>query len=242
MITKVVFKTIFRGVCNYMSKRTKLKDRILPYYTGGEEIFNMVTHIVGGAVGISFFVLCVVKSAIIGSGFGVFSSIVFGASMILLYTMSSIYHGLRHQGAKKVFQIIDHCTIYFLIAGTYTPMALCALMRVDAAVAWFIFFLERLLLSLCVTLTAIDLKKYKSFSMACYIIMGWAIIIAIDKIYFALGGTGFALLLGGGVAYTVGFIFYKIGKKKKYFHSIFHLFVLLGSILQGLSVLIYAIR
>jgi hemolysin III len=182
------------------------------------------------------------KSHLLGNGVYVFSSIVFGTSMILLYTVSSLYHGLRHVGAKKVFQIIDHCTIYFLIAGTYTPMVLCAIARVDADVAYLIFFLEWALVALCTTLTAIDLKKFKTFSMACYIIMGWAVLIAIDKAYMALGSVGFALLLGGGIAYTVGFVFYKIGKKKKYFHSIFHLLVLLGSITQGLSVLLYAIR
>ena len=155
-----------------MTARTKLKDRILPKYTGGEEIFNMVTHIVGGAIGIATLVLCVVISALKGSVSGVICSAIFGASMVTLYTMSSIYHGLRTNTAKKVFQVIDHCTIYFLIAGTYTPMLICGLMRTAPVAAWITFAAVWGLAIVATTLTAIDLKKYKVFSMVCYIGMG----------------------------------------------------------------------
>ena len=121
-----------------MTSRTKLKDRALPSYTGGEEIFNMVTHIIGGAVGVATLVLCVIISALKGSVSGVICSAIFGASMVTLYTMSSIYHGLRTDTSKKVFQVIDHCTIYFLIAGTYTPMLVCGLRRTAPVAAWII--------------------------------------------------------------------------------------------------------
>ena len=106
-------------------KRTKLDDRVLPNYTRGEEIFNMVTHIVGGAFGIAVLVLCIVFGAIRDNGYGIVSGIIYGVSMILLYTMSSIYHGLSpNTKGKKVFQIMDHCSIFVLIAGTYTPVVL----------------------------------------------------------------------------------------------------------------------
>ena len=104
-------------------KRTKLKDRVLPSYTKGEEIFNMVSHIVGGALAIAALVLCVIFAVIYNDAWGVVGAAIYGATMILLYTMSSIYHGLHPNMAKKVFQVIDHCTIYFLIAGTYTSYA-----------------------------------------------------------------------------------------------------------------------
>lgn len=224
-----------------MTARTKLKDRILPTYTCGEEIFNMVTHIVGGAVGIATLVLCVIISVLKGSVSGVICSAIFGASMITLYTMSSIYHGLRTNTSKKVFQVIDHCTIYFLIAGTYTPMLLCGLVRTAPVAAWIILAAVWGLAILATTLTAIDLKKYKVFSMVCYIGMGWAIIFSIGDMYRCLGPAGFGLLLSGGIAYTSGTIFYKLGKNIKYFHSIFHIFTLAGSILHTLCVIFYVL-
>ncbi len=224
-----------------MAKRTKLRDRVLPGYTKGEEIFNMVSHIVGGAVGITALVLCVVFAAIRGSVAGVLTSIVFGTSMTVLYTMSSIYHGLRPNTAKKVFQIIDHCTIYFLIAGTYTPMLVCGLTKTAPVAAWVTFGVVWGLAALATTLTAIDLKKYKAFSMICYIGMGWAILFSIKAMYECLGPGGFWLLLSGGLAYTGGIAFYKFGKNVRYFHSIFHLFTLAGSILHTLCVLLYVL-
>ena len=221
--------------------RTKLINRILPPYTKGEEIFNMVTHIVGGAVGITTLVLGIILSCFKGSLTALLSSIVFGVSMIALYTASSIYHGLNNGTAKKVFQVLDHCTIYFLIAGTYTPMLLCALTRVNPIAAYITFGVVWGLTALAVTLNAIDIKSYKFFSMFCYIGIGWAIIFSISDMYSALGVTGFWLLLGGGIVYTAGTVFFAFGKKVKYFHSVFHLFVIFGSILHSLSVLLYAI-
>lgn len=222
-------------------KRICLKDRILPDYTKGEEIFNMVTHIVGGAVGIATLVLCVIVSALRGSLSGVLCSIVFGASMIALYTMSSVYHGLHVNTAKKVFQIIDHCTIYFLIAGTYTPILICGMAPINPWAGWVTFGVLWGLTALAVTLTAIDLSKYKVFSMICYIAMGWSVVFSIKVAYEALGFGGFALVLGGGLFYTFGVIFYKLGKTKKYFHSIFHIMTLLGSVCHTLEVLFFII-
>ena len=123
-------------------KRTKLRDRKLPDYTRGEELFNMISHIVGGALGVVALVLCVLVSARKGDAWSIAGSIIYGVSLILLYTMSSVYHGLRHEMAKKVMQVIDHCTIYFLIAGTYTPILLSAIRIVSPSVAWTLFGVE----------------------------------------------------------------------------------------------------
>lgn len=221
--------------------RTSLKDRFLPFYTKGEEIFNMTTHIVGGAVGIATLALCIIISCLDKNTVALLSSIVFGTSMIALYAVSSIYHGLRAKRAKKVFQVLDHCTIYFLIAGTYTPMLLCGLSKVNPIAAYVTLFAVWGLTALAITLNAIDLQKYKKFSMICYIGIGWSIIFSILDMYRALGNVGFLLLLGGGIVYTAGTIFYNIGKKKKYFHSIFHLFVIVGSIMHSLCVILYVI-
>lgn len=216
-------------------------DRTLPSYSRGEEIFNMVSHIVGGSMGIAVLFTCIIMAAWRQNATGVIVSAVYGVTMILLYTMSSIYHGLTHETAKKVFRILDHCTIYFLIAGTYTPIMLVALEPVNATLAWMIFGIEWGLAALAITLTAIDIKKYQVFSMICYIAMGWLIVIAINDVRQALGSTGFALLLAGGILYTIGAVLYGIGKKQKYMHGVFHVFVLLGSISQFLCIILYVL-
>jgi hemolysin III len=221
--------------------RTKLKDRKLPDYSRGEEIFNMTSHIVGGSVGIAALVLCICISAIHMNIYGVATSIVFGISMILLYTMSSIYHGLKNEIAKKVFQVLDHCTIYILIAGTYTPVVLSALRLINAPLAWIIFCAEWGLAALAITLTAIDIKQYQAFSMICYILMGWGIMPFYSLAIQALTVPGFMLLLAGGIFYTVGAILYAIGKKRKYMHNVFHVFVLFGSIFHLLCIIFFAL-
>ena len=221
--------------------RIPLNKRILPVYTKGEEIFNMVTHIVGGAVGVITLVLCVLIATWDGNAVGVVSGAVFGVSMITLYTMSSIYHGLRPSTSKRVFQIIDHCTIYFLIAGTYTPFLLCALAKTRPIAAAITFVAVWGLTALAITLNAIDLSRYKAFSMFCYVAIGWAIIFSIRGIYEALGPVGFTLLFSGGCLYSCGIAFYALGKRIPYFHSIFHLFVLFGSITHALSVMFYVL-
>lgn len=223
-------------------KRTKLADRILPTYTKGEEIFNMVSHIVGGIAGIVTIVLCSVIGAIHHNPYGIVSGIIFGISMLFLYTMSSIYHGLSPKlKSKKVFQILDHCAIFVLIAGSYTPFALCTLREYNTALGWTIFGIIWGFAVLGITLNSIDLKKYKKFSMICYLVMGWCIIIKANLLPSLLGTSGFIMLLLGGVVYTIGAVLYGVGKKYKYVHSIFHLCVFLGNILHVLCVFMYVI-
>lgn len=221
-------------------KRTKLRDRILPKYTKGEEIFNMTSHIVGGALGIVALVLCVVFAAVHGNGYGVVSGAIYGVTMIILYTMSSIYHGLNpKRKAKKVFQVLDHCSIYLLIAGSYTPFALCTLREYSTALGWTIFGVIWFVAILGIILNSIDIKKFRVFSMICYLVMGWCIVFRINLLPELLGTAGFVLLLLGGLSYTVGAILYGLGKKHKYMHSVFHLFILLGSLLQFFTILLY---
>ena len=220
--------------------RTKLADRILPTYTKGEEICNMVSHIIGGVLGVVALVLCVVIAAIHHNVYGIVGGAIFGVSMILLYVMSSVYHGLSPKvKGKKVMQVLDHCTIYFLIAGSYTPFALCTLREYDTATGWTIFGIIWAMAILGIVLNAIDLKKYKKFSMICYLGMGWAIIFKVNLLPILLPLPGLVLLVAGGLAYTIGAILYGIGKKHKWMHSVFHLFILLGSLLQFFCILLY---
>lgn len=221
-------------------QRVKLRDRILPKYTKGEEIFNMTSHIVGAVLGIVATVLCVVFAAIRGNVYGVISGAIYGATMIILYTMSSIYHGLSPKRySKRVFQVLDHCSIFLLIAGSYTPFALCTIREYDTASGWVIFGVIWAVAILGIVLNSIDIKKFKVFSMICYLLMGWCIVFKIGLLPKLLGTAGFVLLLLGGIAYTVGAVLYGIGKKHKYMHSIFHLFILLGSLLQFFCILLY---
>ena len=222
-------------------KRTKLSDRHLPNYTRGEEIMNMVTHIVGGAMGIAVLTLCVIRAALHGNVYGVVSSAIYGTAMVVMYTISSVYHGLLPNMGKKVMQVIDHCTIYFLIAGTYSAVVLSAIRPLYPVLGWGLFIFEWTLALFAATLTAIDLKKYEAFSMVCYIGMGWAIIPFWRQTFTALTRPGFLLLLTGGIAYTIGSVLYGLGVKQKWMHSVFHIFVVVGALLQYFAVLLYAI-
>ena len=221
--------------------RTKLIDRKLPAYTRGEEIFNMISHIVGGALGIAIFVLCVVKSFINSDPYQIVGSFVYGFSMVILYTMSSVYHGLKNGMAKKVMQVIDHCSVFILIAGTYTPIALTALRKYNPYLGWGVFGFVWAVAALGIVLNAIDLKKYSLFSNICYIALGWCIIVTGKTAVEALTFGGFMWILSGGIAYTIGAVLYGIAGKKqlKYMHSVFHIFVVLGTLLQFFGILFY---
>lgn len=221
-----------------MTRRIPLKYRSLSYYSQGEEIMNMVTHIVGGSMGVFVLLLCLLRS---GSTAAVVGSAIYGGSMIALYAVSSVYHGLHPNMGKKVMQIIDHCTIYMLIAGTYTPILLVGFVPVYPAIGWGLLAAQWALAALAATLTAIDLKKYNAFSMVCYILMGWGIVFFLPQAMDVLGKQGFGLLLAGGITYTVGAILYGIGSRKPWFHSIFHIFVVLGSFWQFLAIFLYVL-
>ena len=222
-------------------KRTKLADRQMPVYTKGEEIFNMVSHIVGGAMGILAIVLCAVFAGLNGDVYGVVSGCIFGTTMLVLYTSSSIYHGLKPETfSKKVFQVIDHCTIFILIAGTYTPIALCAIREVNTAVGWTLFGVIWGFAIIGIIFNSIDLKKYKKFSMICYLVMGWLIVVKMGTLIDAVGMTGFWYLLLGGIAYTIGAVCYGL-TKKKWMHSVFHVFCIIGSVLHFFFILFFII-
>lgn len=208
------------------------------FYTVGEEIFNSVSHGVGVLLSISALTLLVVFAAWRSDGYGLAGGIVYGLSLILLYSMSMVYHIVQSPGAKRILRIFDHCSIFVLIAGTYTPYLLVCL---ESPLRWIIFGLIWGVTILGIILNAIDLEKFKTFSLICYICMGWAVIFTIKTIASVIGTAGVALLFAGGVVYSLGVVFYKM-KKYRYMHSVWHLFVLGGSICQYLSVLLYVLK
>ena len=216
-----------------------LKEKIdVPKYSLGEEIMSAVTHGVGALLSIAALVLCVVFSASHGNTIGVISSIIYGVTLIILYTMSTLYHSLAVNNAKRVFRIIDHCSIFLLIAGTYTPYTLVAL---EKPLGYILFSIVWGIAILGIVLNSINLKKYKVISLIGYLVLGWVIIFAYNPLKDAVDWGGVLLLIAGGIVYTLGAILYGFGKKVKYFHSIFHIFVLIGSILHFLSILLYVL-
>ena len=208
----------------------------LPDYTLGEELMNSITHGVGALLGIAALVLCVVKSAMAGDAYGVVGSAIYGATLIILYSMSCIYHALGVNRAKKVFQTFDHCSIFLLIAGTYTPITLVAM---RGLIGWIIFGVVWAAAITGIVFNAIDVKKYKVMSMICYIAMGWVIILVFPEFLRLVPSKGVWLIFWGGVIYTSGAVIYGFGKKARYIHSIWHFFVLLGSIFHFFAIYLY---
>ena len=208
----------------------KLKKR----YTLGEEIFNSVSHGTGGLLAVAGTVILVVLSAIYADAWAVVSSCIYGGSLITLYTMSTLYHAISNYKAKSFFRIMDHNTIFFLIAGTYTPYTLVTL---RGTVGWILFGVVWGAAIIGIILNSIDLEKFKKISLVCYVLMGWVIIFAIKPLIANLSSLSLAFLLAGGIFYTVGIVFYVI-KKIKYFHSIWHLFTVAGSVFHYFSIFI----
>lgn len=158
---------------------------------------------------------------------------IFGGTMILLYTVSTLYHALNVNRAKKVFRVLDHCTIYLLIAGTYTPITLCCIEGRQGIVMFAAVWAAAVL---GIILNAVDMEKFKVVSMICYLMMGWVVVLAFNTVAAKMPGVGLNCLIAGGVAYTVGAVLYGLGKKVPYMHAVWHLFVLAGSVLHTLSV------
>ena len=215
------------------------RERSLPIYSHGEEIMNTVTHIAGGGVCLLGAIGCIILAVRSGSSMRIWTTALYCFTLALVYTMSSVYHGLPVGKAKRVMQVMDHCSIYLLIAGTYSPLVLCAIAPVYPAIGWGLFAAQWLLTALAVTLTAVDMHRYRVFSKVCYIAMGWGIIFFLPQALEVLGNTGFLFLLAGGIAYTIGAVLFSLGQKIKWMHSIFHLFVIMGTLLQMVTVAFY---
>ena len=216
-----------------MSKTAAVKR-----YSLGEEIFNSVTHGIGGGLSIAGTVVLIVCAAIYSNAWGVVSSAIFGASLIILYTMSTLYHAITNPKAKSFFRIMDHNTIFFLIAGTYTPITLVPL---RGALGWVLFGIIWAAAIVGIVFTSINLEKFRKPSVVCYTLMGWAIIFAVKPMLDNVNALSLWFILIGGLFYTVGIIFY-VHKEKKYFHSIWHLFTIAGSVFHYFAVLMFIIK
>ena len=219
-----------------MEMRMDKAREYLPRYTLGEEIFNSVSHGIGVALACVGFGILIVLSALYGDAWAVSSSIVYSFSLFALYLASTLYHACPNRRVKGVLQVLDHCSIFLLIAGTYTPYTLITL---RGALGWSLFGVVWCAAIAGVVLNAIDVRKYSRISMVCYVAMGWVVVLAIRPLMAALSWRGLLLLALGGAFYTVGIVFYVI--RRSYMHSIWHLFVLAGSVCHYLSILLYVI-
>ena len=211
----------------------------VPKYTLGEELCNSITHGFGVLFGITILVLTIIMAAHNHNAIGVVASSIYGASMIIMFLISCLYHAFSPRiGAKKVFRILDHCDIYVFIAGSYTPFCISL---IGGTTGWTLFGIVWGCAILGVILNSINLEKFKKLSLGLYLVMGWMVLISFNSLYQVLPTKGLIYLVTGGVVFTIGAILYGIGKKIRYMHSVFHIFVLAGCILQSFSILFYAI-
>lgn len=211
-----------------MSTKVKRKQTL------GEEIANAISHGVGTLVAIAGAVIVIVMAAINTSAIGVVSASLYGASLILLYLFSTLYHSFTNVGAKKVFRIFDHCSIFILILGTYIPICLTL---IGGALGWVLFGINAFCTVLGVVFNSINLERWSKASLVLYVVMGWSIVFSIKPFLAVVDKAGLPLLVLGGLCYTLGIIFYKA--KHKYMHFVWHLFVLAGSVLHYFFILFY---
>ena len=204
--------------------------------TRGEEIANTVSHGVGAVLAAAGAVPLVVKAVLSGGSREVVGVSLYVGSLILLYVASTVYHGVTAPAAKRALRVVDHCSIFLLILGTYIPLALLTL---GGQLGWVLIAVNAALAAVGMALKIIDLNRFNKVSLVLYAAMGWLVFPAVRTVAAVLPAAGFALLLSGGIAYTLGIAFY--ASKRHYMHFVFHLFVLLGSILQYFCVLLYCV-
>ena len=206
-------------------------------YTFGEELANSITHGIGTLLAIAALVVMVVFAARYGDAWHVVSCSIFGATLIILYAASTLYHSVRNPRAKEILQVIDHCAIFLLIAGSYTPFMLVSL---RGAWGWTIFSVIWALAIFGIAIQVKNLERWFFVSLALYVCMGWAAIIAIKPLIQTISNPGLYLLLSGGLAYTGGIVFY-LWRRLPYHHAFWHTFVIAGSTCHVLAVLFYVI-
>ena len=211
--------------------------------TSGEEVANAVIHAVGSHLGAAMVALLIWQAAVSGTelGWKIVSASIFGACTILLYSISSAYHAVSYPPAKHVLHVMDHMAIYFLIAGSYTPFCLVTLRPEHPVMAWVIFGIEGGCCAFAATLKAIDLDRFDKQTFVLYITMGWAVIVCAKTVIEVISWRGFFWILMGGISFSLGAILYALGPKVRYFHSVFHIFVIVGCLLQFFGILFYVL-
>lgn len=208
------------------------------HQTNTEEWFNAVSHGVTALATIFGFLILVIIGNASEKSFTLFSSIIYGLSLVSLYTFSTLYHVSRNQKAKKTFQILDHCGIYILIAGSYTPVLLVA---IGGTTGWLIFGVQWAFALIGIIMKIFYTGRFDLFSTLMYAVMGWLIVIRWEVLVDSIPSSALTLLVAGGISYTIGIVFYLIGTRIKFSHFIWHLFVMAGSLLHYIMIVKYVI-
>lgn len=216
-----------------------INDIILPDYSRKEDWVNSATHMAGGVFAIIALLLCINRAIAAHSLRYLIVSIIYALSMIIVYTISSIYHALRPNKAKKLFRIIDHSAIYLLIAGSITPFSLIAIHSVSPVFGWAVFGIAWAAAASGIIFTCVGFERFKVIQMILYIAIGWAMLFAVKPLKESIGVPGIILMVAGGIVYTIGAVLYGLGKNRHYIHAIFHVFVLGGSILHFITIYKY---
>lgn len=214
--------------------KTRKKSNTIPNYNLAEELINAISHGIGAGLSIAGLILLIIKA---NTPLKIITSIIFGITMIILYTISCIYHSLSPKlKGKKVLRVIDHCNVFMLVLGTYVPVSL---LSVGNKTGLFLLLFVTTITTIGIILSCINIDKYQLLEVICHLLNGWSIIIAFNILLNNIGKNGVTLLLAGGIAYTIGAIIYGIGSKVKYMHCVFHFFCLAGTILHFLSIYLY---
>ncbi|HIK68271.1 MAG TPA: hemolysin III family protein [Flavobacteriales bacterium] len=206
--------------------------------TDTEERFNAISHGITALAAIVGFVILVILGNYSEKSFTLFSAIIYGLSLVSLFTFSTLYHGLRNEKAKKVFQILDHCAIYILIAGSYTPVLLVS---IGGTTGWVIFGVQWTVVLIGIVIKIFYTGKFDNISTLMYAVMGWMIVIRWQELVDSIPGAALTLLIAGGISYTVGIVFYLIGTRIKFSHFMWHLFVIAGSLFHYIMIVEYVI-
>ena len=201
--------------------------------TLGEEIFNSITHGIGALLSVAALVILVVFASLHGNGWHIVSFTIFGVSLVILYTASTLYHSFSGEKIKDIFARVDHASIFILIAGTYTPILLTTL---RGLLGWILFGIIWGTALTGVVIRSIYLHKFRKLMVAVYLIMGWMFVFALNSVIARMPAVSLWLLLSGGITYSLGVIFYS-WRNLRFGHGIWHLFVLGGSILHFFAIL-----
>lgn len=216
-----------------------VKSIPLPDYTRKEELINSYSHLAGAVFGLGALITCIVISLKNQNATSLAVSIVYGISMILLFSMSGVYHGLKESDLKRIFRVVDHCSVFVFISGSFTPVLLSDLRNHYPTRNTILFVVVWALCIIGIILNAVNFLKFKNISIIFYVAIGWLIAFEFYPLYKHYGKESAILLLSGGLLYTIGTVLYNVGKKKRYFHSVFHFFVLAGAIVHFATVTLY---
>lgn len=216
----------------------KIRSVAIPDYTEREELLNSLTHALGAIFGVVALVLNLLATRA-ADPMRTVTGVLYAFTIITTYTVSAVYHGLPANDHKRLWRVIDHCAVYLLIVGTYTPIVLVGVRALSPFWGWLIFALEYGIAALAIFLNVLDLKKYSALSMVCYIFLGWCIVLNLPLAIQALSPAGFAFVLSGGIVYTIGAVLYGLGKHHRYIHTLFHVFTVAAAVLQYIGVYRY---